>query len=1386
MRAQRPQRLPQLLPVRQRPTQEALAAMAAKLHQLEQLEREVAQPNAICTAMAFGLLRQIFSSAAIGMSWRPILMTVTDFLEESIYPKNQCGANAASAAATISKMKVLASSPAPCSTNPPGNMPARATMVAQASEPSAADSLEVDSDEEQKIAVLKQGGALQCTPYFVVSQKQKDRLVLIRQDLKRMPFLQRRMKVVKPQLLSVLCNMAEVRKRPWQHLVIYSWKRALFFGRHVRDALEKVSCDLRPQLSQRFFAWLSVTKVERAQRAKAALQNSDMQVQQLRQELQSLRADMDDDALAHSQKEAAKAREMLNSLVEALRPGTLLPLAHSCLEDFFRRVAEIAMFWDLENLSSLETEDASVLIDQNLGPPVEGEEGMGPESAPDRIPLLPMLLRWVNFHVNSLRKITDLEDGDGEGAQPISNGARRGSLLGGKRTKPLRALDYASGNHSPKSPFSSPFKDQDIFRVDSPDPSERKASGPMGGVQSALVPKAPAALSAPLIKKTSELADGRALAGFLANLRLVVSGGDADFAAEALDCLDEPPGEKRIRRILIAARALLPPDAAKGLDLLHPQDLAAGDQRGMLLLLSSLFANAPALPPTEDRSPLVINMLERTRDLCGSSMIQQMQNPSKLLDTEESDELLKNMSAEEVLLRWANAQIFGTPKDENSRVQKLSDLCDTRTLAKLLRAAGGGLVSESSVLTKVANDVDEGQEVDDKWAAVRSSGHKLVGLKPSLKNSDANAVFLAVLFLRLPRLDVDQDSELGQDLQYLKELHDEWALEVRGLALQINSEAQRVSHFSEKRRRRISVEVAFAASTAEPTAKFASFYAKVQNNWRHIEKAATALENAQQQFMTLYERVSAWSVSEDLKRSKADDTDEEDDSEEDEDEDEKEEIDEAEDSVFPQSRVSSPSVDEEHDGGPHKLPFEPALRCAERFWKPDLKNFLEDEESATFLEGLEAHRKQVRSLFETYADENGRVDIWSMRRLYNDWGLAHGRTQRGARGSCLRLSTRRDSGSSQGGLSVRQLEAAFGYAHQAEVQCASLDELDADDEPASPSAIGIAPKTEGKRPSQAPVSLGIGGFAAALVALACIIYSKEAKSEPKKSKRASSVEDTAKEFKKSATVQNMSTTSTNLQTQSPSLAKGKPTERTDAKPKQEPPPTPSKWFESLMTRPFEQEAGEDRKTAEVVTAEDAMSTLLNNHGVIDLLRREACMLRFVFQIYADATPDDPTLVTAKQGEVSKALVHSDLLGKKDDARREMLIERVAVMRRGTEDQDRKERSSLDEGQENTFGFTFQDFCDCLVAVAVAADPDPFAPVCPKVEKILKQLCQGVFQHWQKQKEDAVDVTPAVDEFLAAFQGQSGTKPKTDKRKSVTFGKSEQKEYESAPKSRSTV
>eukprot|EP00746_Dinoflagellata_sp_MGD_P107708 gnl/MRDRNA2_/MRDRNA2_45783_c0_seq1.p1 gnl/MRDRNA2_/MRDRNA2_45783_c0~~gnl/MRDRNA2_/MRDRNA2_45783_c0_seq1.p1 ORF type:complete len:1456 (+),score=323.19 gnl/MRDRNA2_/MRDRNA2_45783_c0_seq1:58-4425(+) len=1424
-----PHKLPTLLPLRQRPTQEALAVATSQLQHLEQLEKEVAQPNAICTALIFALLRQLMSSEVVGASWRPILMTVLDFLEEAVYPVRQCGANAALAAATISSLKPYARSPIPQKTPEPGQ-DAPVITVQDAADPG----------EEQTIALLKQGGAMQCTPYFAVSRMQREKLDMIRQELKKMPFLQRRMKVIKPQLLSVLCNMSEVRKRPWKQLILYAWRKSLHFARHVRDALEKVR-DMKPLIIQRFFAWVSITKVERARRAEAALQKTDAEVQQLRRELQSLRADMDDDVLAStsaarreisaSQTEAAKARGLLNSYVEALRPGTLLPLAHAALEDLFRRIAEVAMFWDLENFSSLEFENAGVLINSDLGPPLEGEEGMGPDTAPEKIPLLPVLVRWVNFHVKSLRKIVEGDEGDDSATTSLTSGGHaRSSFLGGKRQRGSitgKKLDFGSGLNSPKSPssttpsFPSPGKNADNFRSESPD--TEKSFGPLAsvsrrGIQEALSPKAPAALSAPLVERAGDLADGRAIVAFLTHLRLVVSGGDGDFAAEALDCLDEPPGEKRIRRILMVTRALLPPDAAQGLDLLHPRDLANGDERGILLLLSSMFANSPALPPAQDKSPLVINMLERTRELCSTAMIRQLQNPARLLTEDESFDVLMDLSAEDVLLRWSSLLISGSPRDG---VESLDELLDNAMLAKLLRNAAGELIQESSPLAQVAVDVslDPGSAEEKRVrAVVRSYSKKLAGLKPSNDDPEANAVFLGMLFLRLPRLDVEEDSELAQHITLLKDLHDEWATEVRGLALQINSEAQRVSNFSEKRRRRISVEVAFAASTAEPTAKFASFYTRVQAGYEHIVEAVQALEKAHEQFTALEEKISAWSVSQDLKRSKSkeeesdDDADLEENTNEQDGEKDPDEDDDEDGSLSGPSRSLFTSKSGISETSESRMPVEVAIHLVEaRKWGND------EDDASHLMDRFESHQRELTSLFETYADADGKVDIWSMRRLCQDWGLATLRNQKDQKGKTDSKSETRFEGHF-----VRQVEEAFAHALKAQNDTRDLEDDEDDDSP------------------QRVTSLELGGFIAAIVALSCTMFRKDGSNEntetptsgqgdnspssPLSPQASTSPTEARTQGRKSQETRNSlksSVTSTSsrgsrkslkggispraFQTNSSQMSQGDDAKSSAASPKAPPPPpTPiSECFKSLMSRPFDQEPGEDRRTVEMPTAEDALNTLRSSPGVIQVLRKEGPFLHLVFNAYADhpkKTAETP-LVTAKQAAVTSAFVHGDALGvskidtekrrstrastvgnldnidhsrenigqKNNSFRYEMLIERVVALRRGymsntTENQEKAEKA---------FGLSFCDFCDCIVVIAAASNPDPFAPVCPKVEKVVTRLFQGLTRHWEDKKETSKEgVDPAVQELLTALLARSESKYK---RKSVTFGGQEERE-----------
>merc|ERR1712224_771399 len=93
-------------------------------------------------------------------------------------------------------------------------------------------------------------------------------------------------------------------------------------------------------------------------------------------------------------------------------------------------------------------------------------------------------------------------------------------------------------------------------------------------------------------------------------------------------------------------------------------------------------------------------------------------------------------------------------------------------------------------------------------------------------------------------------------------------------------------------------------------------------------------------------------------------------------------------------------------------------------------------------------------------------------------------------------------------------------------------------------------------------------------------------------------------------------------------------------------------------------------------------------------------------------------------------------------------------------------TSHGDGHERPFGLTFGDFCDCIVIFAASANPDPFAPVCPKVEKVISRLFAGIAKHWEDKRESGAQVGTAVQELLAALQASGDSK---NKRKSVTFG-----------------
>merc|ERR1719386_147324 len=106
----------------------------------------------------------------------------------------------------------------------------------------------------------------------------------------------------------------------------------------------------------------------------------------------------------------------------------------------------------------------------------------------------------------------------------------------------------------------------------------------------------------------------------------------------------------------------------------------------------------------------------------------------------------------------------------------------------------------------------------------------------------------------------------------------------------------------------------------------------------------------------------------------------------------------------------------------------------------------------------------------------------------------------------------------------------------------------------------------------------------------------------------------------------------------------------------------------------------------------------------------------------------------------------------------MLIERVVAMRRGYRNQENAAENQ--EKAEKAFGLSFCDFCDCIVVVAAASNPDPFAPVCPKVEKVINRLFQGLSKHWEDKKESKESgVDPAMQELLAALQARAEGKNK---------------------------
>jgi hypothetical protein len=376
------------------------------------------------------------------------------------------------------------------------------------------------------------------------------------------------------------------------------------------------------------------------------------------------------------------------------------------------------------------------------------------------------------------------------------------------------------------------------------------------------------------------------------------------------------------------------------------------------------------------------------------------------------------------------------------------------------------------------------------------------------------------------------------------------------------------------------------------------------------------------------------------------------------------------------------------------------------------------------------------------------------------------------------------------GKLVRLVETAFEQACIAETECRDLDDQDQDNES-----------------SQRVSAVGLGGFAAALVALACILLHKEETSEPTGDQGGlsplggsspGSTSTSIKEAKRGS----VAIKKGDVSPTSPDGGKSRGSFKSNASSYQSnssqdakgggapPGPIVSECFDTLMNRPVDQQPGEDRKTVEMPTADDALNSLLQSPGVIQLLRKESQVLRLIFQAYADPPEGTTALPMAKQASVTSALAHGDALGvaqrrfstpqdpsdhptresiaahkpdKNQSFRYEMLTERVVVMRRGY-------ISTAGEGQEKAFGLSFGDFCDCIVVVAAASNPDPFAPVCPKVEKVITRLCQGMSRHWEEKVESGA--SPAVQELLTGLQTRSESK---NKRKSVTFGGREETE-----------